>query len=197
MPKIARFIIWICSKFTKTEIEQIVSGLVDVLQGRNPEVKPKDDFKEKHPNYREFVVPPLAPLTEPPQKDSGPVKDYRQILAEYERTHGKPLATVRYRAGSPRVPDQVVCPCCNAPHDYLYYNDGKKRTQLLCKVCNELLQTERRFQRKARYYFVPIALMPCLPGNSGKRSPSTNAATTTANTGCDRSTSSTIRSGNW
>jgi putative transposase len=152
MPKIARFIIWICSKFTKSEIEQIVSGLAEVLQDRNPEVKPKDDFKEKHPNYRDFAVPPLAPLTEPPKKESGPSKDYKQILAEYERTHGKPLAPVRNHSGSPRVPDLMVCPCCNAPSGYLYYNDGKKRTQFLCKACGELFQAERRFRRKTVYY---------------------------------------------
>jgi hypothetical protein len=64
MTKIARFIIWICSKFTKTEIEQIINGLLDVLQNRNPEVKPKDDFQEKHPNYRNFSVDPNPPLTE-------------------------------------------------------------------------------------------------------------------------------------
>ena len=64
--RIARFIIWICSKFTRVEIEQIVTGLSDVLQNRNPEVKPKDDFKEKHPNYRQFTVDPKPPLTEPP-----------------------------------------------------------------------------------------------------------------------------------
>lgn len=151
MPKIARFIIWICSKFTKAEIEQIVSGLVDVLKDRNPEVKPKDDFKEKHPNYRNFVVPPLPPLTEPPKKPV-PVKDYKRILAEYERTHGKPLAPVRHRIGSPRVPDLVACPSCNAPHEHLYYNDGKKRTQLLCKVCGELFQAEERFRKKSKYY---------------------------------------------
>ena len=62
MSKIARFVIWICSKFTKREIEQIIAGLLDVLEDRNPEVKPKDDFKEKHPNYRNFSVDPLAPL---------------------------------------------------------------------------------------------------------------------------------------
>ena len=151
MPKIARFIIWICSKFTKGEIEQIVSGLVDILHDRNPEVKPKDDFKEKHPNYRSFVVPPLPPLTEPPRKESGPRKDYTEILAEYERTHGKVLAPVRYRPGSPRVPDLVVCPSCRAPSGYLYYNDGKQRSQLLCKVCGERFQAEGRFQRKTRY----------------------------------------------
>jgi hypothetical protein len=64
--RIARFIIWISSKFTRIEIEQIIAGLSDVIQNRNPEVKPKDDFKEKHPNYRQFAVDPLPPLTEPP-----------------------------------------------------------------------------------------------------------------------------------
>jgi len=65
MSKTARFVIWICSKFTKNEIQQIIAGLLDVLEDRNPEVKPKDDFKEKHPNYRNFSVDPLAPLTQP------------------------------------------------------------------------------------------------------------------------------------
>lgn len=152
MTRIARFIIWICSKFTKSEIEQIVSGLIDVLADRNPEVKPKDDFKEKHPNYREFTVPPLAPLTELPKKEPHPVRDYKQLLAEYEKVHGVPLAPVRYRAGAHRVPEQLACPCCNASHLYLYYNDGKKRSQLLCKVCGELFQVQRRFQKKTRYY---------------------------------------------
>ena len=67
LSKTARIIIWLCSKFTKTEIEQIVVGLSDVLADRDPEVKPKDDFKEKHPNYRSFVVDPSPPLTEPPE----------------------------------------------------------------------------------------------------------------------------------
>jgi hypothetical protein len=35
MPKIAGFIIWICSKFTKAAIEQIIAGLVDAMQDRN------------------------------------------------------------------------------------------------------------------------------------------------------------------
>jgi hypothetical protein len=72
--RISRFIIWICSKFNKAEIELIVVGLSDVLLDRNPEVKPKDDFKEKHPNYRNFVVDPLPPLTEPPTAKKKKVK---------------------------------------------------------------------------------------------------------------------------
>ena len=155
MTKIARFIIWICSRFTKNEIEQIISGLVDVLQNRNPEVKPKDDFKEKHPNYRNFSVDPLAPLTEaPPPKEPLPSKDYKGLLAEYQLQCGKPLSPVKYRPSSPQVPEHTICACCGAPHNYLYYNDGKKRTQLKCKVCNHLFQLNRRYQKgmKTKYY---------------------------------------------
>ena len=77
MSKIASFVIWICSKFTRVEIEQIINGLLDVLNNRNTEVKPKDDFKEKHPNYRNFFVDPLPPLTEVPTPKQS--KDYKLI----------------------------------------------------------------------------------------------------------------------
>ena len=68
LKRIALFIVWICSKFTRAEIEQIIQGLSDVLMHRNPDVKPKDDFKEKHPNYRNFYSDPKPPLSEPPKK---------------------------------------------------------------------------------------------------------------------------------
>jgi len=46
MDRISRFVIWICSKFNREQIERIVVELQDVLANRNPEVKPKDDFKK-------------------------------------------------------------------------------------------------------------------------------------------------------
>ena len=152
MSKIARFIIWICSKFTKSEIEQIVSGLIEVLADRNPEVKPKDDFKEKYPQYRKFSVDPLAPLTEPQHvpEASAPSKDYQELLAACQKEHGTPLFPVKQRAGSPCVPERICCPSCQAPHEYLYYNDGKKRSQLLCKVCGDLFPVEKRFRKGKR-----------------------------------------------
>ena len=70
MNRISRFVIWICSKFTRAEIEQIIYGLSQILKNQNPEVKPKDDFKEKHPNYRKFYSDPKPPLTEPSKKKS-------------------------------------------------------------------------------------------------------------------------------
>ncbi|MFQ5605104.1 MAG: hypothetical protein ACE5HS_17710 [bacterium] len=46
MDRISRFVIWICSKFDREQIERIVLELQGVLANRNPEVKPKDDFKK-------------------------------------------------------------------------------------------------------------------------------------------------------
>ena len=148
MTKIARFIIWICSKFTRTEIEQIIKGLLDILNNRNPEVKPKDDFKEKHPNYRNFFVDPLPPIPEvrvPRQK-----KDYQVLLSEYQAAQGKPLSPVKQRPNSPKVHELTTCPLCDAPHTYLYCNDGKKRSQLKCKVCGHLFQIHQRFIKNDR-----------------------------------------------
>lgn len=86
MKKVDRFIIWICSKFTRSEIERIIQGLSDILANRNPEVKPKDDFKEKHPNYRNFVVDPEAPLTINPQETTTSKLFWRKLLATLKKT---------------------------------------------------------------------------------------------------------------
>jgi len=154
MSKIARFVIWICSKFTRVEIEQIVAGLLDVLNNRNPEVKPKDDFKEKHPNYRTFSVDPLPPLLKKPVgKQTPPQKDYKLLLAEYQAAQGKPLAPVKHRSNSLRVPEQTICPLCNAPSIYIYYNDGNRRSQLKCKVCAHLFQLNIRFRKNDKSKF--------------------------------------------
>ena len=66
--KVSRFVIWICSKFSRQEIEFMIKELSNILAHRNPEIKPKDDFKEKHPNYRNFFSDSHPPLTEPPKK---------------------------------------------------------------------------------------------------------------------------------
>ena len=66
--KISRFVLWICSKFTRKEIEFIIKELSVIIANRNPEIKPKDDFKEKHPNYHEFSVDTNPPLKKPVKK---------------------------------------------------------------------------------------------------------------------------------
>jgi len=151
--KIIRFVIWICAHFLKDEIGQIVRELQDILDNRNPEIKPKDDFRQNHPNYRDFNVDPLPPLTEAP--DSEPTRNYKEILADYIREHGKPSEPVRHRSDSLMVPETCICPNCSAPHTFLYFNDGKKKSQIKCKVCNNLFQINKKKKNKKTKYYCP------------------------------------------
>lgn len=143
MGRVARFVIWICSKFNRTEIVQIIYGLQEVLTDRNPEVKPKDDFKEKHPSYRDFYVDPLPPLrTQPAKELKTSSVSWQDLLKDYERKHGRPLNPIKPRKGL-AVPSQCRCEQCDAPAQYLYYNDGKKRSQLRCKVCGHFFSSPK------------------------------------------------------
>jgi hypothetical protein len=69
MDPISRFVIWICSRFNREQIEKIIKELSDVLKSRREfPSKPKDAFKQQYPNYREFTVDPTPPLTGPAKK---------------------------------------------------------------------------------------------------------------------------------
>ena len=69
MDQLSRFVVWLCSKFPREHLEFINKELSDILQGRKEfPVNPKDAFREKHPNYRNFTVDPSAPLPQPAKK---------------------------------------------------------------------------------------------------------------------------------
>ncbi len=74
------------------------------------------------------------------------------LLAEYESRSGQPLKPVNVRNLHNRVPEQIKCPHCEAPHTYIYYNDGKKRSQLKCKVCADVFQILIRFRKPLKYF---------------------------------------------
>ncbi len=150
MNKIQRFVIWICSKFTRKEIEQIIQGLLDVLKNRNTDIKPKDDFQEKHPNYRNFFVDPKAPLTSPPEHS--PELNYKELLNNYRNHHGKTLKPVNNRNPETIVPEDSTCTQCGAPAEYLYFNDGKKRSQLMCKICSNLFSLHPKHKLNTKYF---------------------------------------------
>jgi len=46
MDRISRFVVWICSKFDREQILRIIEELQEILANKNPNVKPKDDFKK-------------------------------------------------------------------------------------------------------------------------------------------------------
>ena len=89
--------------------------------------KSKDDSLFS-PKYNKLKVDKL-PIIHVPEK-----KDYKQLLEQYIKEHGKPLKPIKSRGKNP-VPNDVHCPCCNAPHIYIYDNTGG-RGQFSCKICS-------------------------------------------------------------
>ena len=67
-------------------------------------------------------------------------KNYKELLELYLKEHNKPLKPIKSRGKHP-VPEDVLCPCCDAPHQYIYDNTGG-RGQFWCKVCNTKFNRE-------------------------------------------------------
>ena len=153
MLKFRKIIIWLFKKFNREELIELAHEINLILEDKYSDIKPKDDFKEKHPNYRNFKVDPLAPLEAVEFSKPTPEFDYKELLSQYEKEHGKPLKPIKHTSKNNLVSEAIRCPHCNAPHNYIYFNDGKRRSQLKCKVCNHTFPLNPRFKKdKAKYY---------------------------------------------
>lgn len=62
-------------------------------------------------------------------------QDYRFLLEYYNWKYGKPWKPIKRRNGR-EVSETVTCPRCEAPHIYIYDNDGG-RGEFKCKVCGQ------------------------------------------------------------
>lgn len=96
----------------------------------------KKDNSLFSPKYNKLKVDKL-PIIHVPQK-----KDYRQLLKQYLEERGKPLKPINHRGTNP-VPKDIHCPCCNAPHEYIYDNTGG-RGQFWCKICDYHFNRQNR-----------------------------------------------------
>lgn len=85
-------------------------------------------YEDSHsPKYRRFILDRLPIIIKHESLD------YRVLLKNYFDTNLKELKPVRRRNGK-TIPSDLICPHCNAPHDYLYDNNGGNG-QYQCKVC--------------------------------------------------------------
>jgi len=85
MAHLTKIVIWLCKKFNRKQLEFIVVNLVEVLQNKHADIKPKDDFKEHHPNYRDFYVDPESPLDFSGKAEKKSSKDWRKIIDDYQK----------------------------------------------------------------------------------------------------------------
>lgn len=93
--------------------------------------------------YRRFKVHPL-PVIEPGHL---PIP-FDEAKAIYELKHNKPLKPVFRHEGKSYPPKGTVCPHCGATHEYLSYNNGDKRTQIRCKVCEKTFSTQKTYSQQ-------------------------------------------------
>lgn len=59
---------------------------------------------------------------------------WTDLISYYKERYNKTIKPV-FRHNECDIPETCHCPLCNAPVHYLMWNDGKKKSQLLCKVC--------------------------------------------------------------
>ena len=152
MGNIPRFVLWLCRKFSRQDLQALVQQLQAILADPQAEPQPRDDFRQQHPHYRDFSVDPQPPLTQPPAPSR--TLDWRQLCKQFERQHHRPLAPIQ-RSGVDPVPRACRCPHCGAPRDYLYANDGRKATQLRCKVCHRYSQIAPHLRPSKTPYWCP------------------------------------------
>lgn len=100
-------------------------------------------YDDSHsPHYQKFKTD-ILPIVIPTKH-----QDWKNLLRDYKTSHnGRELKPIR-RRGKISLPAEIRCPCCGAPADYIYRNNGSKN-QMLCKICRSTFHQEtNRFHKK-------------------------------------------------
>jgi len=153
---ITNFVRWLCRKLNRDQLLIAAAIILEVVNDERQDIRPRDDFRDKHPRYRKFTVDPEPPLLEalPPTLPE-PSLHWRQLVREHRTRTGKELKPIRRRANSHLPPAGARCERCSAPECFLYVNDGKVGNQLRCKVCNLLFPSHRCRRQSAAEYWCP------------------------------------------
>lgn len=107
-------------------------------------------FDDSHsPKYQKFKVDQLPKIISYKQGWS-----WTDLIDYYEQRYHKTIKPV-FRHGECNVPEDCRCFSCDAPFQYLMWNDGKKQSQLLCKVC------QSRFMPSAESRFTKTHVLKC------------------------------------
>ena len=87
-------------------------------------------FDDSHsPKYQKFKIDELPRIDNFKQD-----WNWKDLLTYYKERYGKEIKPV-FRRVSCDIPEDCTCPACNAPKLYLSWNDGKKKSQVRCKLC--------------------------------------------------------------
>ena len=131
-----------------TELLQIINTQTTFILFLLAELAKLTAYSKKPPvtsidslDYQKLVVDDL-PLVIELEK-----LDYHLLLQQHLNQTGKILKPVQRRKNAFSIPKEIHCPKCQAPHNYLYDNNGGKG-QLLCKVCQTNFNHKNKFQKE-------------------------------------------------
>lgn len=132
MSKIISLFIQLLNRINKFiwKIIVFLSSFIKIDEVNHLDDKP-DDIK-----YRLFNVDDLA-IIEPFVTIEH--KDYKQLIKDHN------IKPINRRNGK-NITIDVKCPCCGAPKDYLYDNNGKQQ-QFECKVCSYIFSLNHNKQK--------------------------------------------------
>lgn len=72
-------------------------------------------------------------------------------MIRHQEYYAKPIKPVSYTNKSIKVPEDIFCPYCNAPHTFIYFNNGSKKSQFKCKICSNTF-TKEVIPEKTKYF---------------------------------------------
>lgn len=120
-------------------LQQLVLNLAVLLYGKIISIPRRDEPVKK--KYRKLNVDKL-PLIEDVKK-----LNHLEILNEFFLRTGKQIKPVSRRKSSTSIDISIICPRCNAPHIYLYDNNGGKG-QYQCKLCKATFKSGDKFKKE-------------------------------------------------
>ena len=139
-------------------LKSVISNLLQFVCKYIP-LKQRIHDDSHSPKYQIFKVDELPLII---KREVWFYKDFIQYIKWRYNYDIKPVK----RRSDCDIPDDCVCPYCNAPKEYLYKNNGS-HNQIQCKVCGRLSQTDSHPLSSKSFYYVRTALTLLLISRTG------------------------------
>ena len=147
---ILKIVKWFCRQLSFNELASAVVIFHEVLNDSRSDIPLKPDTKPPH--YRNFRVDTCPPIPVSKNEEAVPFIDWKQIKKNKELETGKQILPVKHKDGK-NLPINCKCGNCGSPRKYLYINNGQRKSQVKCKICNKTSPVHgKKRVSKASYY---------------------------------------------
>lgn len=149
---ILKLVKWFCSKVSLNELASAMLIFNEALSKVRLDIPFKKTEKPLH--YRAFKTDTCPPLPKPELTKFQNKPIWRELKQKAELKTGKIIKPVKKRKNQ-NIPKDCLCNACGAPIKYLYLNNGKKQSQVKCKICGKTSPTHNIRRESKTKYFCP------------------------------------------